>query len=535
MRLNDSYQVECNTTFNSIQSEVISEYNWIGSKVVNNDSLQHMNLFHKEQCSIFDTCYDSGDLISYQKHTLDPWLMSNNSFAKCLYYRESLNNQLYVRNESCYQSIAHVVPQMSWMGPFYASIGIFGLAMLAEICFVILPQSSRQYLAIASGHCCWENTNLCNPLTWFAFSCLLLPFASQIYCFVITQFVDGVESQLLKSGSNCRICQDCPDKNKTCICLHCNKNAKERKDALKEMKKQAEEIHSNGKSVAAVTENTFMPLIQFIFVYPHINDLFDSNLPSKGKLYRSSEDFEWEYLLTVFSIVSSLISLGVCFTQAYFTQPKNCLFKTRMAWLLFFLGTVTIATAKIFLMQNIAFNIVGISNKMPNHMVTFLMIYPIAIIFVTFIISKLRLRFNFCFISKILSTKVLEHSLLKVGAMFMGGSSTPVMTYTTYLEILILILLNIAFINNVYFFIFLLSLYLVGSALRIIFVFKMTDVFKSKQRDKQGNNFLIGISFLAVSCILAFTGYYVSLIIIATTIFALAVSFIIIACGHQRS
>jgi hypothetical protein len=460
MRLNDSYQDECNTTYSSIHSELSP---WM---ITNKTKAYDMNRFHEEQCSIYDTCYDPGDLISFQKHTLDPWLISNNSFARCLYYRESLNNQLYVRNESCYQSIGHVVAQMSWMGPFFASIGIFGLSVLAEIWFVILPKSSRQYLAIASGHCCWENTNLKNPLTWFAFLCLLLPFASHIYYFVITQFVDGVESQLFNTGSNCRICQDCPNKKmkkktwiyccycpdnkkncidlccpnkkKTCICLHCNQNAKERKDALKDMKKQAEEIHSNGKCVAAITENTFMPLIQFIFVYPHIHDLIDPNLPNKGKLYRSSEDFDWEYLLTVFSIVSSLISLGVCFTEAFFSRPRHRKFKTRMSWLVFFLGTVTQAATKIFLMQVIAFNIFGISNKMPNHMVTFLMIYPIAIIFVTIMIVIFIFFFIYKF-NSFFSMSLVNGIVIQAGPMFMGGISSiqwPGMSYINILEML---------------------------------------------------------------------------------------------------
>ena len=45
----------------------------------------------------------------------------------------------------------------------------------------------------------------------------------------------------------------------------------------------------------------------------------------------------WKFIVTSFSILSSLVSMGIVLTENYFVRPDRKSYKTKTRWILFFL------------------------------------------------------------------------------------------------------------------------------------------------------------------------------------------------------
>ena len=131
------------------------------------------------------------------------------------------------------------------------------------------------------------------------------------------------------------------------ICLFCSRNAQNHNELVK-LKKNSEDIEKINNTLISNTENLLMPMIQFAFLFPII-----LNLPSKSKDFFSYAN--QTSALIAFSIVSSLMALGVSQTKIYFAQPGKANQKTKFRWIFILIVTMLQVLPKVLACQVFAF------------------------------------------------------------------------------------------------------------------------------------------------------------------------------------
>ena len=80
-----------------------------------------------------------------------------------------------------------------------------------------------------------------------------------------------------------KVCKRCRC-HKEEVCLFCGRNAMNT-GKLDQLKAKGEEVVNHSKTAVASTENLFMPMIQFAFLFPTIVVLLSN--PSFGEHYKS--------------------------------------------------------------------------------------------------------------------------------------------------------------------------------------------------------------------------------------------------------
>ena len=111
--------------------------------------------------------------------------------------------------------------------------------------------------------------------------------------------------------------------------------------------------------MTASTENAYMPLLQLATLFPNLIALFhiieNVNLES---LKPTDVTKYWGSIITIISIVSSLISMGMAMTETYFSKPGRKIYKTKGRWILFFMSIIFQVIPKIFAYQIFAFGFI---------------------------------------------------------------------------------------------------------------------------------------------------------------------------------
>ena len=123
---------------------------------------------------------------------------------------------------------------------FWASVTVFLIMYLSEICFMMTHKKSRHYLATLGGFCCWNNCKkaLCSKkgifvwTTWI-FGSAINQLLIHIYGFVVEGFIEywrtplnrKVEFKHEVQRSSC-LCSNCSETS--CICVHCSSESSQR-------------------------------------------------------------------------------------------------------------------------------------------------------------------------------------------------------------------------------------------------------------------------------------------------------------------
>ena len=118
-----------------------------------------------------------------------------------------------------------------------------------------------------------------------------------------------------------------------------------------------------------------MPLVQLSLMIPLLAQFF---------LKEPENDFNqvvtfpsnWTFFVTIVSVMASLVTLGVSFTENYFAKPGRTTHKTKLRWIIFFLSIICQVVPKIFAYLVFSFGFVGhISGS--NAIVPSLLILPL--------------------------------------------------------------------------------------------------------------------------------------------------------------
>jgi hypothetical protein len=138
----------------------------------------------------------------------------------------------------------------------------------------------------------------------------------------------------------CVRCANCPKQNAIDhLCTFCLKNRNVHTRA--KLVKDASILKTMSKKVTSATENTFMPLLQMVFVFPIVIQLFpNDNDNDNDNEWITFVRTNWRFIFTVVSISFSLISMGMAHTENYYARPGKAQHKTFMRWLVMFLSVM---------------------------------------------------------------------------------------------------------------------------------------------------------------------------------------------------
>ena len=194
------------------------------------------------------------------------------------------------------------------------------------------------YCEVFSRACCKKHL----PKLVYA-SGIILPLTNQIFSIIYEHWMrtfvlywkeksQHLANFNLESETNCKCSENC---NKNEVCVYCSKNVKFDTGALDKLKLYADEVSASSRKLVAKTENLFMPMIQFAFLFPSILVHFYETT-GEAKLGKTSDEADntpvgwlkyvsdnWTTVLIVSSTVSSIASLAASQSAIYFSAPGN--------------------------------------------------------------------------------------------------------------------------------------------------------------------------------------------------------------------
>ena len=172
----------------------------------------------------------------------------------------------------------------SWI-PWTITVIIMGITYLYE---VFTTRNFSHYFAVFSGICCEPH----NP-GWATAYRFILPLFQQIPALIYNHWISSfcnywqAKSKKISSTKNskeeevCKRCKCYKEKvNCPTVCIFCGRNARNTVK-VEQLKAKGEEVVNHSKTVVASTENLFMPMIQFAFLFPTIVVLLSN--PSFGE------------------------------------------------------------------------------------------------------------------------------------------------------------------------------------------------------------------------------------------------------------
>ena len=126
------------------------------------------------------------------------------------------------------------------------------------------------------------------------------------------------------------------------------------------------------KLVTSATENSLMPLVQLSLLIPLLAQFF-----LKESDFNQAVTFpsNWTFFVTIVSVMASLVTLGVSFTENYFAKPGRTTHKTKLRWIIFFLSIICQVVPKIFAYLVFSFGFVGYVSS--NAIIPSLLILPL--------------------------------------------------------------------------------------------------------------------------------------------------------------
>ena len=102
------------------------------------------------------------------------------------------------------------------------------------------------------------------------------------------------------------------------------------------------------KLVTSATENSLMPLVQLSLLIPLLAQFFlkepEILITEDSVIFPSN----WTFFVTIVSVMASLVTLGVSFTENYFAKPGRTTHKTKLRWIIFFLSIICQVVPKLF-------------------------------------------------------------------------------------------------------------------------------------------------------------------------------------------
>ena len=183
-------------------------------------------------------------------------------------------------------------------------------------------------------------------------------------------------------------------------CVICGKGA-DNSEKLNQLKIFAEDVSDSSRTLVASTENLFMPLVQFAFLFPilvlWISKACNANLPMDHHNKTSNDDIEfesmkktpkkwldiiesnWTSVLLLFSILTSLVSLSGAQTAIYFAAPGKRNQKTLPRQAFIFVLSMMQVVPKVLACEAFAFGFVASYMESPNLMFLALFFLPIVL------------------------------------------------------------------------------------------------------------------------------------------------------------
>ena len=167
------------------------------------------------------------------------------------------------------------------------------------------------------------------------------------------------------------------------ICCH----EVETTEKLENLKSTANKVSIHCQKLLASTENLLMHMIQFGFVFPLtltvffsrenkvLNTFNNSTISNPGE-FAASVNENWTSILIIFSIVSSIISLVLSQTRAYFSSPGKISQKNFKTTAMIFTIIILQVLPKLLASQAFIFGVFGSKLQMPNAILILLLCYP---------------------------------------------------------------------------------------------------------------------------------------------------------------
>ena len=120
-----------------------------------------------------------------------------------------------------------------------------------------------------------------------------------------------------------------------------------------------------------------MPLVQLSLLIPLLAQFFlkESENLTTDLNHAVTFPSNWTFFVTIVSVMASLVTLGVSFTENYFAKPGRTTHKTKLRWIIFFLSIICQVVPKIFAYLVFSFGFVGQIGS--NAIVPSLLILPL--------------------------------------------------------------------------------------------------------------------------------------------------------------
>ena len=197
----------------------------------------------------------------------------------CIYSNVTHMKELCMKTEWQKRLPCSFISMSSWI-PWTITVIIMVITYLYE---VFTTNNFSHYFAVFSGICCEDHKR-----GWATAYRFILPLFQQILALIYNHWVSSfcnywqAKSKKISSTKNSKedkVCERCKC-HKEEVCLFCGRNARNTVK-LDQLKAKGEEVVNHSKTVVASTENLFMPMIQFAFLFPTIVVLLSN--PSFGK------------------------------------------------------------------------------------------------------------------------------------------------------------------------------------------------------------------------------------------------------------
>jgi ankyrin repeat protein len=284
------------------------------------------------------------------------------------------NNRSSPRNAT----IACYITAMSPYSPIIYTLIVLSMTIIGEILCVLRNPAAKTYKAISSGYCCEDNPDAQKIRSWLIMFILLIlqPFSTFVYSFYIKQFdkfgemyksekkkksEDADDATNNMEVKDCVRCRHCHNRAKsTHICTFCRQNTNV--DTRTKIANDASLLRTISKMVTSSTENSFMPLLQLVFLFSRVIKQFPNNVSVNTEEITEVAVFvgdNWRFIITLVSIILSLISMGIAHTENYFARSGKGQQKTWQRWLVMFLGVIFQMVPRLLALEAFAFGIIG--------------------------------------------------------------------------------------------------------------------------------------------------------------------------------